>query len=792
MKVFNWVYILMVSVAIGVLQVSFPALAQEMGAGQTIFSQNCSVCHGDRGDKGMYATSGLNPSPRNFTEDKARQELSRERMIYSVTHGRPGTAMIAWGKKFSVEEIEQVVDYVRDELMFPMGEHKWHMQMGMGMDMDMSAGGSMQHDHNAHWDSEDIAKPMPFSLTGDVVAGKQFYEGNCSVCHGDEGNGEGPRSHFIFPKPRDFTASYALYKFSREHLFYSISDGVVRTEMPAWKHVLERQQIADVTEYVFQSFIAPNLPEGYVDQMAIKLSQKPAAMGHSHGGGMHPALPWDYIAWILLLMLLVLVWALVSKPPGDPKHFSLPLTKIPVLAPLVRYLNSSALVVSVLKVVSMAMYVLVIVAGIFGTVYAEHNLATVLVWGLWWPLVIISVFFFGSAWCAICPWESLSKVLVLRKLWRRPNKNRRRTARVPKKFRNVYPALLLFMGLTWLELGAGVTSIPWATAGMALVMLVLASASLYLWERKAFCRYFCPVGRTIGYYGRLAPIEVRPEDESVCATCTTMECYHGTEEIEPCPTNLVVGKFSENTNCISCGSCMLSCPHENVTWRLRAMDKEATVDTRPHWDGAWFMLGLLAITIFHGLTMLGPWGNAVDWVAGLLHDSDPYLFTFTIMMLFGFALPVGLYALCIAAIRITAPGAISFKKLFSNLAFASLPLAFAYHLAHNLDHFIRERPEFFNVFMNPLGEGMRPLTSMERNILMMESAVPDWWIFLGQSVLMVFGYWVAIKIVRYRSRGGLKGGGDLSGLQLLPAYLFVILITSFNLWMLGQTMSMRM
>jgi len=83
---------------------------------------------------------------------------------------------------------------------------------------------------------------------------------------------------------------------------------------------------------------------------------------------------------------------------------------------------------------------------------------------------------------------------------------------------------------------------------------------------------------------------------------------------------------------------------------------------------------------------------------------------------------------------------------------------------HNLDHFVRERPEFFSVFMNPLGEGMRLLTSMERNILMAESAVPDWWVFLGQSLLMVFGYWVAIKIVRYRSRGSLKGGGDLNGL----------------------------
>jgi len=571
------IFALLTSLVLGMLFLSTPARAQEQDLGAHVFADNCSVCHGDKGDKGMYATTGLNPPPRNFTDDKARQELSRERMIYSVTHGRPGSAMQAWGDRLSTEEIEAVVDHVRDQLMFPMGEHKWHMEMGM----DMSAGGSMEHDHNAHWDLEDIAKPMPFSLHGDISRGEAFYNDNCALCHGEEGNGQGPRSHFIFPKPRDFTASYALYKFSREHLFYAVSDGVVGTEMPAWKHVMGRQQISDVVEYVFQSFIAPNLPEGYVEQMAVRLSKKPAAMGHSHGGGMHPSLPWDFIKWILFFMLLVLVWALISKAPKDPKPFSLPLTKIPVIAPVVRYLNASAVPVSILKVVSISAYLLVIVAGIFGTVYAEHNFATVMVWGLWWPLVIISVFFFGSAWCAICPWESLAKLSVLGKLWKRPNKNRRRTARVPRKYRNVYPALLLFMGLTWLELGAGVTNIPWATAGMAIVMLVLASACLYLWERKAFCRYFCPVGRTIGYYGRLAPIEVRPESESICASCTTLECYHGTEEVEPCPTNLVVGRFAENTNCISCGSCMLSCPHKNVTWRLRAMDKEATQDTRP-------------------------------------------------------------------------------------------------------------------------------------------------------------------------------------------------------------------
>jgi len=88
--------------------------------------------------------------------------------------------------------------------------------------------------------------------------------------------------------------------------------------------------------------------------------------------------------------------------------------------------------------------------------------------------------------------------------------------------------------------------------------------------------------------------------------------------------------------------------------------------------------------------------------------------------------------------------------------------------------------------------GMRPLTESERHILMMESPISDWWIFLGQSLLMVFGYWVAIKIVRYRTRGGLKGGGDLTGLQLLPAYFFVVAVTGFNIWLLGQNMVMRL
>ena len=36
------------------------------------------------------------------------------------------------------------------------------------------------------------------------VEGQAIYERYCAVCHGPDGNGEGPASYLIFPKPRNF------------------------------------------------------------------------------------------------------------------------------------------------------------------------------------------------------------------------------------------------------------------------------------------------------------------------------------------------------------------------------------------------------------------------------------------------------------------------------------------------------------------------------------------------------------------------------------------------------------
>ena len=506
---------------------------------------------------------------------------------------------------------------------------------------------------------------------------------------------------------------------------------------------------------------------------------------------LHPGLPKSWIVVAATLMALIALWGLLARPAVDARARTVNLALVPGIRPVVRFLNRSPYPLLAIRIIAVAVYLVVILAGLFGTVYPEHNLATVFVWNIWWPLVVVSVFFIGSAWCAVCPWDTLSSWIVRRRWWRRANPHPGLNLKVPPYLRNVWIALVMFMGLTWLELGVGVTSIPFATALLGVVMLLMAVAFLLVFERKAFCRYACPVGRTLGFYSRLAPIAVRPVNQATCDNCKTMECYNGSQLIEPCPTQLTVGQFSQNTFCVSCGNCALSCPYQNVSWRLRTMGSEAKEQLVPQWDGVWFMLALLGITSFHGVTMIPQW---TEWIAGMAHtigETGRVFMSFTLGMLGGFAFPVVVYAVAIGLMYLTAPRATQYKKLFAGFSFTALPLAFTYHLAHNMNHLLREGGGVLSLLTNPLGIGLPPLSGMERHEHMMNLFFPEQVMFTLQAGFMVLGFWLAVQIARYQRRRLLPNGHILAGLRLLPLLLFFAVITAQNLWLMDQDMEMR-
>lgn len=508
----------------------------------------------------------------------------------------------------------------------------------------------------------------------------------------------------------------------------------------------------------------------------------------------HPGLPVEWVMIAAIFMLLLTIRVLYQPAQSTLTLTNIGLMQLPVVSNVIRFLTRSLWPLILLKLIMVLIFLLIITAGLFGTPIPERNIATVLTWNIWWAGLIVSVFFLGSAWCAICPWDSLSSWLVHPRLpgGRRFKTNNSLGLKVPRWLRSVWPALIMLIALTWLELGLGITTSPYLTAVLALVMVVMAITSMAIFERKAFCRYFCPVGRTVGFYSQLAPVELRPIDTDICANCTSLDCYHGTETVDPCPTHLVMGRLQQNTYCTSCGNCSQSCPDNNVAWRLRPPSQEAIHSARPHWDEAWFMLGLLALTGFHGITMMPFFEDGLSEVAHWINDSGQLLWSFTLLMCVSLLLPVVIYMLVIRITHHLGKQKTNYKKLFSGFAFATLPLAFTYHLAHNLNHLIRENGDVFGLISNPLGIGAAPLSMMEKHMRHTEMMIPQMLLDGLQAGLIVFGFWISLRVIQHRGSRLITNSANHLSWKLLPMIVFAVLMTMFHLWLLMQPMVMRM
>ena len=245
-----------------------PAPVADTGWGQDIYTRTCRVCHGDDGNGASWTRAALDPSPFDFTSEKAKP-LTRRHMIQIVRHGSPNTAMVGFTTQLSSPEIAAVVDYIRAAFV-RSGEEAESVVEGDGPDhaptVERAQHAASEHGatdeirhagHGPDPGDRDMSAPFADGLIGDRARGAKLYDANCTACHGEAGDGEGPRAYFMTRKPENFTSEQARAELNRPHLFASISMGVVGTEMPAWSKVVDDQQIADVAEYVLTKFLQP-------------------------------------------------------------------------------------------------------------------------------------------------------------------------------------------------------------------------------------------------------------------------------------------------------------------------------------------------------------------------------------------------------------------------------------------------------------------------------------------------------------------------------------------------------
>ncbi|NIW44990.1 MAG: 4Fe-4S binding protein [candidate division Zixibacteria bacterium] len=356
-----------------------------------------------------------------------------------------------------------------------------------------------------------------------------------------------------------------------------------------------------------------------------------------------------------------------------------------------------------IRLVTLAGFLLAILGGFIGTPVGSRNISIVLIWIAWWGLLILfAVPILGRGWCNICPiplvgeWLQQGTILGpapkvdgygLNKTW-------------PKKLRNIWIQNGFFLGLA--VFSTLILTNPLVTSIAVLGLFVLSIGLSLIFERRAFCRYICPVSGFIGLYSQVAPVEVRVIDPQICRDHTQKTCYTGNENGYGCPWGLYPAAITKNVNCGTCMECLRACPYDNMAVNLRPLGEDLFNPRERKMDEALKSFIMLGSAVVYSFVMLGPWGE-VKMAAYSIGTPGWFAYTLTLLALVLVLLPGMLFL----GIKFADAGISKsrLKREFVKQSYALVPLGLSAWIAFSLSFVFANFSYVLAVISDPFGWG---------------------------------------------------------------------------------------
>ncbi len=436
--------------------------------------------------------------------------------------------------------------------------------------------------------------------------------------------------------------------------------------------------------------------------------------------------------------------------------------------PWVRRLVVSRWPQYLVRVTLLALFLLAVLVGWLGTPVGNRNFAIVGVWIAWWAvLILVAVPFLGRAWCSVCPLplpgEWLQQGSLLGPRGRGGWSLGRRW---PRRWRHIW---LQNAGFTVLALfSAVILTRPGVTAWVLLGLVLLAVGVSLVYERRAFCRYLCPVGGFIGLYAQAAPLELRVKDPAVCAAHTEKACYTGNEQGFGCPWGTFPLGMVRNDVCGLCFECLRTCTYDNLALNIRPLGADLAQRRGAKLDEAFKAFILLGSALTYAAVFLGPWGALKDAAYDV---GAPSWWGYAALLVgLSWVILPGLFSLGVWAGR----PRLSWRRAFTVLAYALVPLGLAMWAAFSLAFVAASVAYVLPVLSDPFGWGWDLLGTAGwawRPVL-------DGWLPLLQAGLLALGAFWSVRTAR--------GIGAIWGWPraVYPVAGYVALMTGGMLWLL--------
>lgn len=416
-------------------------------------------------------------------------------------------------------------------------------------------------------------------------------------------------------------------------------------------------------------------------------------------------------------------------------------------------------------IVMLVGYIFAILAGLIGTSVGSHNFSIVFVWIAWWAiLILIAVPFFGRGWCAVCPIPLPGEWLQRGAVLAPPDKKPRwLNLRWPRALRNMWLQNISFLVLALFS--SVLLTTPNITGIVLAVMLFGAIGLSTIFERRAFCRYLCPVGGFIGIYSQTAPIELRIKDKQVCASCVGKPCYNGSSAGYGCPWDVFPGGLTKNTYCGLCMECIRTCPHDNIAVNMRPFSADlAKPSTRI--DEAFKAFIMFGSAMIYAGVLLGPWGALKD-AAYNVGTSAWFVYAVVFLAIIFGILP-GLFALGV----VPGNGSIPLRQRFASLATSLIPLGLMFWVAFSLSFVLTNASYIMAALSDPLGLGWNLFGTANMAWQPMLTTV----LAPAQTLALVGG-------LIWSARTAQKAANEIR-VSSLPAIVYSFVATAFMLWLL--------
>lgn len=420
--------------------------------------------------------------------------------------------------------------------------------------------------------------------------------------------------------------------------------------------------------------------------------------------------------------------------------------------------NARPLVVS-LRLLSVALFALVVFAGLFGE-QSGHNVAPIFVWAIWWVGLGFFVAFVGNIWPVVNPWKILFEWAhgLARRLGRKDGIELREN--YPASL-GVWPAVVVYVTFVWIENVFSGSAVPRYLALFILSYTLVVFNGMALFGKETWLRRGEAFSVFFDLLGRFAPTEVRTKEATVCRSC------------DVCGEADVASGIAPAGECVDCHECFTRAAPEERGLNLRPLGVGlGQPGSAAEPGGVVFVVLVLAGVTYDGLLETPFWVEVVR--------LTPFNQTF------GLVLVVALFLcayLVFVGLSLILGGGRNLRRFAAAYAFSLVPIAVAYQVAHYYTLLLVQGQVIVGHASDPFGWGWNLFGTA--GFQPRYGLVGAGFVWYSQVALIVAGHVVAVYLAHGISLR-LLGDQKRALLSQLPMLVLMVLYTVSSLWILAQ------